>query len=278
MLKKSKKYFTILLGTFIIAMSLDLFLVPADIAPGGLSGVSIILHHLTNIPVGVSILVLNIPIFLWGLRNFNLSFMLSSLLGMFALSAFTDAFAFLKPVTSDILLSAIYGGALMGLGLGLVFQAGSTTGGTDIAAQILKKHFPSISVGRFVLIIDAFIVVLAGLVFGRWEVILYSAAALYICTYIIDLLVEGIDFAKVAYIISDTPEKISAQISETLERGTTALHASSHYSGANKTVLMCVVKKYEITKLKKIIKLVDKNAFVILSDTREVLGNGFRNH
>lgn len=278
MLEKLKKYSTILLGTFIVAMSLDLFLVPADIAPGGLSGVSIILHHLTNIPVGISILVLNIPIFLWGLRNFSLSFMLSSLLGMFALSAFTDAFAFLKPVTSDILLSAIYGGALMGLGLGLVFQAGSTTGGTDIAAQILKKHFPSISVGRFVLIIDAFIVLLAGLVFGRWEVILYSAAALYICSYIIDLLVEGIDFAKVAYIISDTPEKISSQISETLERGTTALHASSHYSGANKTVLMCVVKKYEITKLKKIIKLVDKNAFVILSDTREVLGNGFRNH
>ncbi len=278
MLEKLKKYFTILLGTFIVAMSLDLFLVPADIAPGGLSGVSIILHHLTNIPVGISILVLNIPIFLWGLRNFSLSFMLSSLLGMFALSAFTDAFAFLKPVTSDILLSAIYGGALMGLGLGLVFQAGSTTGGTDIAAQILKKHFPSVSVGRFVLIIDAFIVLLAGLVFGRWEVILYSAAALYICSYIIDLLVEGIDFAKVAYIISDTPEEISAHISETLERGTTALHASSHYSGANKTVIMCVVKKYEITKLKKIIKLVDKNAFVILSDTREVLGNGFRNH
>ncbi len=278
MLEKLKKYFTILFGTFIVAMSLDLFLVPADIAPGGLSGVSIILHHLTNIPVGISILVLNIPIFLWGLRNFSLSFMLSSLLGMFALSAFTDAFAFLKPVTSDILLSAIYGGALMGLGLGLVFQAGSTTGGTDIAAQILKKHFPSISVGRFVLIIDAFIVLLAGLVFGRWEVILYSAAALYICSYIIDLLVEGIDFAKVAYIISDTPEEISSHISKTLERGTTALHASSHYSGANKTVLMCVVKKYEITKLKKIIKLVDKNAFVILSDTREVLGNGFRNH
>lgn len=278
MLEKLKKYSTIILGTFIIAMSMDLFLVHADIAPGGLSGVAILLHHLADIPVGISILVLNIPIFLWGLRNFNLSFMLSSLFGMLALSAFTDAFAFLKPVTTDILLSAIYGGALMGLGLGLVFQAGSTTGGTDIAAQILKKHFPSISVGRFVLIIDAFIVLLAGLVFGRWEVILYSAAALYICSYIIDLLVEGIDFAKVAYIISNTPEKISAQISETLERGTTALHASSHYSGADKTVLMCVVKKYEIPKLKKIIKLVDKDAFVILSDTREVLGNGFKNY
>ncbi len=278
MLTVLKKYLTILLGTLIVALSLDLFLVPADIAPGGLSGVAIILHHLANIPVGISILFLNIPIFLWSLRYFDTGFMFSSLFGMVSLSILTDMLAWLKPVTGDILLSAVYGGALMGLGLGLVFQAGSTTGGTDIAAQILKKHFPSISVGRFVLLIDAFIVALAGLTFGRWEVILYSAAALYLCSYIIDLMVEGIDFAKVAYIISDRPKAISEEVSKTLERGTTALHAFSHYSGADKTVLLCVVKKYEINKLKKIIKSVDQNAFVILSDTREVLGNGFKTH
>lgn len=278
MLTVFKKYLTILLGTLVVALSLDLFLVPADIAPGGLSGVAIILHHLANIPVGISILFLNVPIFLWSLRYFDTGFMFSSLFGMVSLSILTDMLAWLKPVTGDILLSAVYGGALMGLGLGLVFQAGSTTGGTDIAAQILKKHFPSISVGRFVLLIDAFIVALAGLTFGRWEVILYSAAALYLCSYIIDLMVEGIDFAKVAYIISDRPKAISEEVSKTLERGTTALHAFSHYSGADKTVLLCVVKKYEINKLKKIIKSVDQSAFVILSDTREVLGNGFKTH
>lgn len=278
MLAVIKRYLTAFLGTFIIALSLDLFLVPADIAPGGLSGVAIILHHLANIPVGLSILFLNIPIFIWSLKYFNAEFMFSSLFGMVSLSILTDVFAWIKPVTGDMLLSAVYGGALMGLGLGIVFISGSTTGGTDIAAQILKKHFPSISVGKFVLIIDAFIVALAGLTFGRWEVILYSSVALYLCSYIIDLLVEGIDFAKVAYIISDNPRAISAEISARLERGTTALYGSSHYSGAEKTVLMCVVKKYEISRLKKLIKEIDKNAFVILSDVREVLGNGFKAH
>lgn len=278
MRKCLKKHLFVLLGTFIIALSLDLFLVPADIAPGGLSGVAIILHHLANIPVGISILVLNIPIFLWSLRYFSKGFVVSSLFGMTALSVLTDSLAWLKPVTGDILLSAVYGGALMGLGLGMVFTAGSTTGGTDIAAQILKKHFPSISVGRFVLIIDAFIVILAGITFGKWEVILYSTAALYICTYIIDLMIEGIDFAKVAYVISDNPRAISEEISKNLVRGTTALHASSHFTGAEKTVLMCVVKKYQISKLKQIIREIDPNAFVILSDTREVLGNGFKKH
>ena len=276
MLAVIKKYLAVLSGTFIVAMSLDLFLVPADIAPGGLSGIAIILHHLANIPVGLSILFLNIPIFIWALRYFDAKFLFSSLLGMVSLSILTDAFAWIKPVTSDMLLSAVYGGALMGLGLGIVFISGSTTGGTDIAAQILKKHFPSISVGKFVLIIDAFIVVLAGLTFGRWEIILYSSVALYICTYIIDILAEGIDFAKVAYIISDNPKAISSEISVRLERGTTALHGSSHYSGAQKTVLLCVVKKYEINRLKKLIKEIDKDAFVILSDAREVLGNGFK--
>ncbi len=278
MLPYLKKYFATLVGTLLIAISLDLFLVPSNIAPGGISGIAIIINHIARIPVGISILFLNIPIFVWSLWHFKADFIFSSLFGMVMLSILTDLFAFLKPVTSDILLNSVYGGATLGLGLGIVFWAGSTTGGTDIVAQILKKHFPFISVGRFVLIIDTFIVLLASVTFGRWEVGLYSAVALYICTYIIDLSLEGIDFAKVAYIISENSKEISEEISRSLERGTTALHATSHYSGNDKTVLMCVVKKYEINKLKKLIKQIDENAFVILSDTREVLGKGFKRH
>ena len=273
-----KRQFTILAGVTLVALSLNLFLIPADIAPGGLSGVAIILHHISNIPVGLSILVLNIPVFLLSLKYFNKGFMFSSLFGTIALSVITDSLSWLSPMTGDILLSAVYGGTLMGLGLGIVFVSGSTTGGTDIAAQILKKHFPSVSVGKFVLIIDAFIIIGAGLIFGKWEVTLYSAVALYLCAYIIDLVVEGIDFAKVAYIIANNPKSISDAISENLVRGTTALHAFSHYSGTEKTVLICVVKKYQIAGLKKLIKEIDPDAFVILSDAREVLGNGFKNH
>ncbi|MBQ9757140.1 MAG: YitT family protein [Clostridia bacterium] len=277
MLAFLKKYFFVLLGSLVVALALDLFLIPADIAPGGLSGVSILIHHLTKIPVGISILFLNIPIFLFSLKYFDKSFLISSLFGMVSLSVFTDVFSFITPVTSDVLLSAVYGGSLMGLGLGIVFYSGSTTGGTDIAAQILKKHFPSFSIGRFILIIDISIVLLAGLTFGRWEVILYSAIALFFCSHIVDLMLEGIDFAKIAYIISDKPAEISHKIYEQLNRGTTALHGSSHYTKNKKTVLLCVVKKYEINKLKKIIKLTDSNAFVILSNAHEVLGNGFKN-
>ncbi len=278
MLAIIKKYMAVLFGSALAALSLDLFLIPGDIAPGGISGISIILHHLLNIPVGISILALNIPILFLGLKYFSTGFVLSSLIGMTALSAFTEGFSFLSPITGDLLLSAVYGGALMGVGLGIVFSVGASTGGTDIGAQILKKKFPSVSVGRFVLIIDAFIVFLAGLTFGKWEVILYSSVALYVCTYIIDLMVEGIEFAKVAYIISDKSREISKEISDILVRGTTALKASSHFTDSDKTVLMCVVKKYQISKLKQIIKNVDPNAFVILSDTREVLGNGFNKH
>lgn len=271
-----KNFLIVLSGTLVMAVSLNMFLIPQDIAPGGISGLSIVTNHLTKAPVGLLILIYNIPVFLWGLRHFSRKFLLFSLFGMFLLSAFTDMLWFIKPVTDDMMLSAVYGGALMGLGVGLVFYAGCTTGGTEIAAQILKKKFPFISVGKFVLIIDAFIVSLAGIVFGKWEVILYSAIALFVSSYIIDLIAEGGDFAKAAYIISDKQELISNEISLRLERGTTVLHGSSFYSGEKKTVLLCVVKKYEITKLKSIIKETDENAFVIVSDAREVLGNGFK--
>ena len=164
--------------------------------------------------------------------------MLMSLLGMISLSSLTDIFSFLKPMTTDLILSAVYGGALMGLGMGIIFREGTTTGGTDIAAMLLKKKFPEFSVGRFVLIIDAAIVTLAGIVYQRWEVALYSAAALFISSYVLDLIVEGVDFAKMVYVISDSPKKISEEISRELSRGTTALDASSIYSGNDKTVLM----------------------------------------
>lgn len=278
MREKIKKFLTVLLGTATIAIALNVFLAPADIAPGGLSGLAIVIGHLTHAPLGLLILLLNIPVLFWGLRHFSKRYMVFSIFGMLLLSVLTDLFVFLPRVTDDVLLSAIYGGALMGLGIGLVFSMGCTTGGTDIAAQILKKKFPSVSVGRFVLIIDAFIISIAGIVFGKWEVLLYSATSLYISTFIIDIIVEGGDASKVAYIISDKQKELADSISAQLDRGTTLLHGSSFYSGKERTVLLCVVKKYEITRLKAIIHDTDSHAFVIVSDAREVFGNGFKSH
>ncbi len=273
-----KKCFMIVCGAVVLAIALDLFLIPADIAPGGISGLSIVLNHVFKIPVGILVMALNIPIFLWSMKYFDYKFLLYSLFGMVVLSTSIDAFAFIRPVTSDLILSSVYGGAMMGLGVGLVFRSGATTGGTEIIAQILKYHFPGFSVGRFVLIIDAVIVALAGLVYGKWEVALYSAVALYISAVVVDLIVEGIDFAKMVFIISDNPKEITSEIYKNLVRGTTALSGSSMYTNTDKTVLMCVVKQYEIGKLKNIIQSVDDSAFVIVSDAREVLGKGFKKH
>lgn len=275
---KIKTFLTVVLGTVISAVALDTFLAPSGIAPGGISGLAIAINHLTGLSLGILIFTLNIPIFIWGFRHFGHRFIISSLIGMFLLSIFTDLFAFLPKITDDMLLSSIYGGALIGLGIGLVFGAGYTTGGTDIAVQILRKKYPSLSVGRLVLIIDAFIICIAGIVFKKWEILLYSAISLYISSFIIDIIVEGGDASKVAYIISEKPRQLAESISSGLGRGTTHLHASSFYSNTEKSVLLCVVKKYEIPRLKSIIKETDNSAFVILSDAREVLGNGFKSY
>ncbi len=278
MLARIKNLLTVISGTFVVAIALDVFLAPGNIAPGGISGLSIVINYLSDIPLGILIFVLNIPIFLLGLKYFNRRFMLYSLGGMLLLSIFTDLLVGIPRITEDLLLSAIYGGATMGLGIGLVFSAGCTTGGTDIVVQILKKNFPSISTGRFVLIVDAFIVAIAGVVFAKWEVMLYSAIAIYISTILIDIIVEGGDAAKSVYIISDRSKDIAEQISLQLTRGTTLLHGSSFYSREDKDVLLCVLKKHQISTLKTIIKQTDPNAFVIFTDARQVVGRGFDNH
>jgi len=278
MREKLKTFLTVIAGTIFAAIALDVFLAPSDIAPGGLSGLSVVLNHLTRLPIGVLILILNVPVIIWGLMHFNKRYMVYSLIGMFLLSLFVEVFSFLPKITEDILLSAVYGGGLMGLGIGLVFGSGWTTGGTDIVAQILKKKFPAVSVGKFVLIIDTFVIAVAGITFGKWEVLLYSAIALYISSFIIDIIAEGGNAAKVAYIISKHQKEIATAISQRLDRGTTLLHGWSFYSGEEKTVLLCVVRKYEVPQLKSIIKETDKGAFVIVSDASEDLGNGFNSH
>ncbi len=275
---KIKGFLMVVLGTVLMAVSLNVFLIPNDLAPGGVSGLSVVINHLLGVPVGLLLLILNIPIFVLGFRHFKKSFMVFSLIGMILLSGFIDLFVFLPKVTEDMLLSSVYGGALLGVGVGLVFVAGSTTGGADLVAKMFRKKFPFISLGRFVLLIDVVVVSLAGVVFGNWEVVLYSFIAIYISTIIIDLIAEGGSSAKVAYVISDKQREVAECISSELERGTTLLHGSSVYSGNEKTVLLCVVRKYEIPRLKSIIKEVDASAFVIFSDAREVLGKGFGSH
>ncbi len=170
---------------------------------------------------------------------------------------------------------AVFGGVLSGLGMGIVFRWGGSTGGADIVVKILKKKYPSFSTGTLILIIDVFTIALAGVVFGDWNVILYSALEIYIATYVVDIVDEGLDLAKLVLIISDSPGEISSAVSDRLSRGATILSGYSQFSGNDKNIVLCVVKKHEVSKLKNIVKDTDRKSFVIISDAKEVLGNGF---
>ena len=271
-----KRYGLLILGAAIMALSLDLFLVPGQIAPGGISGLATVLGYFTNFPVGLMILIINIPVFLWGMFEFNRKFMMTSIVGTLALSVFTEIFKFfVRPITESEILQCFFGGAMLGLGIAVVLMSGSTTGGTDIIAKILKKKFPYFSIGVFILLIDTVVVLLATAVSKRWETMLYSGLALYISTKVIDGMIDGVNFAKMALIISDVPNEITKNIYQKMNRGTTNLLGYSNYTGVDKHVVLCVVRRNEIIRLKEIVKEVDKKSFVIVTDIREVLGKGF---
>lgn len=275
---KIKKYLVIVLGSAVMGMGLGLFLIPAQIAPGGISGLSTVLHYLTGFPTGVIMLIINIPIFIVGALNFSKKYIFISFFGMLMLSVFIELFSMFMPVTNDVILASVFGGAFSGIGIGLVFRYGATTGGTDIIVMLLKKRFKNMSTGNFVILVDAIIVIFAGIVFKKWETVLYSTLAMIVASYMIDTIVEGIDYAKAVFVISDHSENIAESISNKLFRGTTCLMGFSPYTMNEKNVLLCVVKRYEIAKLKKIIYETDKNAFVIISDAKEVFGRGFADY
>ena len=274
-MSKVLKYLAIIVGSALMGMGLGLFLIPAQIAPGGISGLATVFHYLIGLPTGLIVLIINIPIFIVGLLNFSKRYILISFFGMILLSVFIEIFSVFGQITNDVILASVFGGAFTGAGIGLVFRYGATTGGTDIIVMLLKKRFKGMSMGNFVVLVDAVIVIFAGIVFKTWETILYSTLAMIVSSYVIDAIVEGIDYAKAVFVISDKPEVISENISAQLFRGTTCLMGFSPYTLNEKNVLLCVVRRYEITKLKKIIYEADKQAFVVVSDAKEVLGKGF---
>ncbi len=276
-----KNVASIILGGMIMGFALIFFLVPSSIAAGGVSGISTVLHYLLGLPVGLMVLVLNIPIFILGFVNFNSRFLVTSIIGTLSLSFSTQffespLFSRFIPVSNDMFLCSVLGGASYGFGLGLALRAGGTTGGTDILSLVLKKWFPKFSVGQFIILIDGVIVALAGLAFGRLDTILYSAVMLFVSSYLADTMLEGVDFAKMVFVISENQKDISNKIAEELRRGSTALSGFSMYSGKTRNVLMCVLRKYQLPRLKELVSEADRSAFVIVTDVKEVIGHGFK--
>ena len=254
--------------------------VPNGIAFGGLTGVAQIINLLIPVfPIGVTVIVLNIPLFILGWRLIGRRLLVSSLYAMLLSSAFIDI---LTPLHDwhpmEPLLACIFGGLLTGLGLGLIFQQGATTGGTDLTARLLKLKLTWLPMGRLMLGIDLAVILLAALAFGTLSAALYGLVALYISTLVMDGVLYGMDTAKVAYIISDRNAEIAGAIVRDLDRGVTILHGQGAYTHAEREVLMCAFKQREIAAIKAVVKEIDPIAFLIVCDAHEVLGEGFRDY
>ena len=265
-----------ILGAFIMAIAVSLFLLPNELSSGGFSGIATILYYLFNFPVGTTIIILNVPLFIFATLKIGKRFLLKSLLGTISLSIFIDILEKLTPITHDKILACVYGGILTGLGTALILRAHSSTGGSDLAGNIIKEYKPMARTGNLIMIIDAAIVILNVIFLKKVEIALYSAITIYLMGKVIDIIFEGIYFTKLVFIISDKSEEISKIIVNNIKRGVTGIYGKGIYTKENKLVLMCAIGRRELAELKSSIKEIDPNAFLIITNSREVLGTGFK--
>lgn len=270
------KYLLIIVGSALFAMGFRFFLYPNSIIVGGISGIAMIINLLTDIPVGLLTIILNVPLFIIAWKHFGTGFIIGSLVGMTLSSVFIDIFALL-PIspTDDMLLACLIGGAVKGLGLGIVYYAGATTGGTDIIAKFIRLKFPYLNFGTVVLITDFIIIVAFAVIFNKVESAMYAVIAMFVVSKVIDLVLYGIDNSNVCYIISEKSDQLITDITDTLHRGVTILEGEGAYSHQSKQVLLCVVKRTQISEIRKLIKNIDENAFFIVTDAKNVFGKGF---
>lgn len=265
-----------LIGTALMALSINLFLLPNQLSTGGFSGIGTILFYLLKIPVGTSILILNFPLFIIALFRNGKKFFLDTVIGTFFLSFFINLFENIPVATTSRFLACIYGGILSGIGSTIVLQANASTGGSDLLAQITRSYKPNLKTGSIIVALDTIIVIASTIVFGEIEIGLYSAIAIYVMGKVLDIFFEGIDFAKMMIIISPKYMEISDEINKQVKRGTTAIYGKGMYRQDEKKLILCVASRREVGEIRRIINTIDRNAFLIITNAREVYGNGFK--
>lgn len=269
------EYGLVLVGSFLTALGLDWFLVPNRIAAGGVSGLATVLFYLFRFPVGVTMLAINVPLFLIGLRVLGPRFGLKTVVGAVATGVLVDLLAlFVRPLTTDPLLASVYGGVVVGVGIGLTFRVGGSTGGTDMAAQIFHRALRRSS-GQTLLVFDAMVILLAGLVFSA-ELAMWAFLSVFITTKVIDLVQEGRATAKGAFIISQRTHDLGEAILTELDRGATSFYGRGLYTRQDREVIFVVVARWELQKLKQLVRRTDPDAFMVITDVYDVLGEGFR--
>jgi len=268
----------IFFGSLIMALAYALFIVPFHLVPGGVSGLAIIINYFTPLPVGLLIIALNIPIFIAGIRVMGAGYGLKTLLGMLVSSLLIDLLIVvlkIKAATENPLLAAIYGGILLGMGLGLIFRANASTGGSDVIGQIISKH-TGITIGMAIMLVDFFVISLSGLAFQKLEAPLYGYVVLFLSSRVIDMVLEGWNHSKLVIITASKNDEIEEFILKELNRSGTALKSRSLYLNREGEIIISVIHRKQINELRRFIKSVDPEAFVVINDTHDVLGSGFR--
>lgn len=266
-----------LIGGFIFSAAVTMFISANEISPGGFAGIATIINFLTRIPSGITLFILNIPILILGFLKFGGFFIIKTALAT-SIASFmlTVSDLILPSVKLDRVLAAVFGGILMGLGLSLVMLRGATTGGVDIIAKLINKKFRHLTVGRIILIIDAGVIAIASIIYRNFETALYSIIAMFLSSFVMDKMLYGADKGKLVYIITASPDEICKEIITTLRRGVTRLSVKGGYTSEERTMLMCIVRRYEVSGIYDIINRTDNNAFIVIGDVGEIIGEGFK--
>lgn len=284
--QKIIEYLSIIIGTTSLAIAINVFFEPFGIVTGGVSGLSIIIKSLAEAKLGLDIplwltnIALNLPLFIVGIKILGIKFLSRTIFATLYLSFALFYTKFIPTYFLDgteLILISLFGGVLSGFGLGLVFSSFATTGGTDLAATIIQRYFKHISISKLLLMLDTLIIVLGVFMFGFVKA-MYAIIAVYITSKVIDSVLEGLSFSKAAFIISEHSSQISQKILTDIDRGVTGLTGRGMYTLKSKEVLLCVVSRKEVIQLKEVVKSIDNNAFLLVFDVRETLGEGFQSN
>ena len=259
-----------------MAIGLELFLIPSRIAAGGVSGIATILQNVFGIKASITVFLLNVPLLFSAYFFGSRKLFFNSLTGSLFLSVFLEIFSRFNLVLNDVMLNAIAGGVFVGLGQGIVFRFDATTGGTDILASLIQKIKPHLPIGTLVLFADGLVILASGITFREFDIMIYAALSLFISTRVVDGIVTGLDYAKKVTVISPFAPDIAREIISALDRGVTGIKCLGMYSGKEQMMLISVVKRNQIVKIKNIVQKYDKKAFVIVSEVKEVIGEGFK--
>jgi uncharacterized membrane-anchored protein YitT (DUF2179 family) len=274
-LEKIKQYILTVIGTALTGFAVSTLLTPNKIVCGGVSGVSTILYQTLDIAPGLTFALINIILLLFGIKILGKNFTVKTLLGAGMLSLFVQLFSYLPPVTDNIFLASFFGGTLYGLGIGTAFVAGASTGGTDILSRIIQHFLPQFSIGKLLLGVDGLVITASLLIFKDTELVLFGICALFFSTFCVDWLIKKLNVSRIAFVITDKGEEVSDFLVSTSPRGVTIIKAIGAYSLEKKKILFCALKEHEVPEFQKKVLNIDCNAFIVYSESQQIMGNGF---